>query len=147
MPKLPLFQDQPLDPDAIEEFRILLTKPETPEDLALIDDLLDLHKNPHTPISERLASCVLDCGLLRSVMLENILCNSVGRPHMWGKTGAIQLQLNQRVLACAAAAGFLPFEMPIQQSSSRHGCPGTPGQACRPVERPATGSGPSKLEV
>ena len=121
MPKLPLFQDEPLDLEAIASFRHLLEHPETPGNIDLISDPLNLRNDPHSPISEPLAAFVISSGLLRSVMLENFLSNSAGHPHETGKRGAMQLQTNQRVLACAAAAGF-PAPQAEPTAPPRHRC-------------------------
>jgi hypothetical protein len=86
--------------------------------MELITDLLDLHADPGSPVSQGLAFFVMDSGLIRSVMLQNFLCNSAGRSPLTGKRRAMQLELYNRILACAAAAGFLKPKRPLSCAKS-----------------------------
>ena len=110
MPKLPLFQCEPLAGEAIASFRHLFENPEEGGNMDLITDLLDLHRAPNSPITEELAYFVLESGLLRSSSssVQNFMCNTAGRLARPGKQAQMQRQINHRILACAAAAGFLP---------------------------------------
>lgn len=108
MPKLPLFAGQPLDPGFVAALRAIFVQPEVGENMALINDLLDLHSDPHSPMSKRWAALSLNLGLTQSVMLDNFLMNTLTVPRLSGKRGAMRFQINQRLLAHAAAAGFNP---------------------------------------
>ena len=105
MPKLPLFEGQPLDSDAVAAFRELLNKPEQAANMLVIDSLLDIHNNPESPPSEPLILFVIDSGILGNQLLQNFIFNAQSHD-LIGKRATMRLQINQRVLAHAAAAGF-----------------------------------------
>jgi hypothetical protein len=109
MPKLPLFENEPLNPEGIVAMRQLFAHPEKGENMALIDDLLDLHANPAESMTERLFWFVAENGLIPGPILRNMLSNSIGY-RLEGKRAQMRLEMHQRVLAYAAAAGFLPLK-------------------------------------
>ena len=105
MPKLPLFKDEPLNPDAVATLRYILEHPDIGENTALINELRELKINPNTPMTERLAYFLIESGLLQSVMLQNFVVNSIGTEITGtSKAATMRLQINQRLLAHAAAA-------------------------------------------
>ena len=106
MPRLPLFQGEPLHPNGIESFRYLFDNPEEGSNMQIITDLLDLSNDPSLPITDDLALFVVSSGLIRSPVLLSFIGSNVGRVHPPGKRREMLLQINERILACAAAAGF-----------------------------------------
>ncbi len=106
MPKLPLFKDEPLNPDAIATLRYILERSDVGENKALINELRELNVNPNTPMTERLAYFLIESGLLQSAMLQNFVVNSI-RTSFTGKASTMSLQINRRLLAHAAAAGVV----------------------------------------
>jgi len=108
MPKLPLFKDEPLNPDAVATLRYILEHSDVSENMALINELRELNINANTPMTERLAYFLIESGLLQSAMLQNFVVNIIGT-NLTGtrKATTMQLQIYQRLLAHAAAAGVI----------------------------------------
>ena len=108
MPKLPLFKDEPLNPDAVATLRHILAHPDVGENMALINELRELNVSPNSPMTERLAYFLIESGLLQSVMLQNFVVNNIGKPLTGtSKVTTMQMQINQQLLAHTSAAGMI----------------------------------------
>ena len=112
MPKFPLFENHALQPAAVETIRRILTNPGTANNMAIIDELLDLHPHPEHRMPPLLTSLMseLDTLNISKYWLNNLQDTATDRLSPF--RARLRLEINQWLLAHAAAAGFLPQPCP-----------------------------------
>lgn len=104
----PFFKHQPLDYGVVDQLRSVLTHPDFGENMDLIDDMLDLHADPCSPMADRLQEYVEQTGFyLRVYQLNSLLAGWVGVQLEHSPERALE-EVNQWFLQHAEAAGFLP---------------------------------------
>jgi hypothetical protein len=106
VPKFPLFKNEPLNQGIIAKLRVIRERPKAEENATLLNDLALLRRDPESPMSERLADFAIDFGLLPNSALSNFLINTIDQPRMTGKPGAMRIEINEWILAHAAAASL-----------------------------------------
>lgn len=114
MPKLPLFEGEPLLEDVVDRFKNLFRNPSTPGDMELIDCLLDLHANPVGPMPATLAWHVAELNLI-SGCVQNMFLSTFDRERLGSYHTRARVDMHRWVLAHAAAAGFLPLPAALVQ--------------------------------